>query len=122
MKKTSYKNTQFVLIGMAFLSVAGLTGCSKVELSESTVTLELGEELSDNVADYLENSDKKVLSSAELDLSAVDESKVGSYSAKISYNNKDYPFTVNVIDTTAPECEATDYLYIQPGTDRKSVV
>ena len=29
MKKTSYKNTQFVLIGMAFLSVAGLTGCSK---------------------------------------------------------------------------------------------
>ena len=116
MKKTSYKNTQFVLIGMAFLSVAGLTGCSKVELSESTVTLELGEELSDNVADYLENSDKKVLSSAELDLSAVDESKVGSYSAKISYNNKDYPFTVNVIDTTAPECEATDYLYIQPGT------
>ena len=116
MKKTSYKNTQFVLIGMAFLSVAGLTGCSKVELSESTVTLELGEGLSDNVADYLENSDKKVLSSAELDLSAVDESKVGSYSAKISYNNKDYPFTVNVIDTTAPECEATDYLYIQPGT------
>lgn len=116
MKKTSYKNTQFVLIGMAFLSVAGLTGCSKVELSESTVTLELGEELSDNVADYLKNSDKKVLSSAELDLSAVDESKVGSYSAKISYNNKDYPFTVNVIDTTAPECEATDYLYIQPGT------
>ena len=116
MKKTSYKNTQFVLIGMAFLSVAGLTGCSKVELSESTVTLELGEELSDNVADYLENSDKKVLSSAELDLSAVDESKVGSYSAKISYNNKDYPFRVNVIDTTAPECEATDYLYIQPGT------
>ena len=81
MKKTSYKNTQFVLIGMAFLSVAGLTGCSKVELSESTVTLELGEGLSDNVADYLENSDKKVLSSAELDLSAVDESKVGSYSA-----------------------------------------
>ena len=72
----------------------------------------MGEELSDNVADYLENSDKKVLSSAELDLSAVDESKVGSYSAKISYNNKDYPFTVNVIDTTAPECEATDYLYI----------
>lgn len=116
MKKTSYKNTQFVLIGMAFLSVAGLTGCSKVELSESTVTLELGEKLSDNVADYLENSDKKVLSSAELDLSAVDESKVGSYSAKISYNNKDYPFTVNVIDTTAPECEATDYLYIQPET------
>lgn len=116
MKKTSYKNTQFVLIGMAFLSVAGLTGCSKVELSESTVTLELGEKLSDNVADYLENSDKKVLSSAELDLSAVDESKVGSYSAKISYNNKDYPFTVNVIDTTAPECEAADYLYIQPET------
>ena len=53
MKKTSYKNTQFVLIGMAFLSVAGLTGCSIVELSESTVTLELDEELSDNVADYL---------------------------------------------------------------------
>ena len=116
MKKTSYKNTQFVLMGMAFLSVAGLTGCSKVEISQSTVTLELGEELSDNVADYLTNPDKKVLNTAELDLSGVDESKVGSYSAKISYNNKDYPFTVNVIDTIAPECEAADYLYIQPGT------
>ena len=51
MKNTSYKNKQFVLLGMTFLSVAGIAGCSKVELAQSTVTLELGDELSENVAD-----------------------------------------------------------------------
>lgn len=40
MKNTSYKNKQFVLLGMTFLSVAGIAGCSKVELAQSTVTLE----------------------------------------------------------------------------------
>ena len=30
MKDTSYKNKQFVLLGMTFLSVAGIAGCSKV--------------------------------------------------------------------------------------------
>ena len=29
MKDTSYKNKQFVLLGMTFLSVAGIAGCSK---------------------------------------------------------------------------------------------
>jgi transposase len=47
MKNTSYKNKQFVLLGMTFLSVAGIAGCSKVELAQSTVTLELGDELSE---------------------------------------------------------------------------
>ena len=39
MKNTSYKNKQFVLLGMTFLSVAGIAGCSKVELAQSSVTL-----------------------------------------------------------------------------------
>ena len=47
MKNTSYKNKQFVLLGMTFLSVAGIAGCSKVELAQSSVTLELGDELSE---------------------------------------------------------------------------
>ena len=34
MKNTSYKNKQFVLLGMTFLSVAGIAGCSKVELAQ----------------------------------------------------------------------------------------
>ena len=41
MKNTSYKNKQFVLLGMTFLSVAGIAGCSKVELAQSSVTLSL---------------------------------------------------------------------------------
>ena len=85
---TSYKNKQFVLLGMTFLSVAGIAGCSKVELAQSTVTLELGDELSENVADYLQNPDEKILEAASLDLSAVDETKVGSYNAAISYDGK----------------------------------
>lgn len=116
MKETSYKNKQFVLLGMTFLSVAGIAGCSKVELAQSTVTLELGDELSENVADYLQNPDEKILKGASLDLSAIDETKVGSYNAAIAYDGKNYPFTVEVKDTTSPQCEAKDYIYMQPGT------
>ena len=116
MKNTSYKNKQFVLLGMTFLSVAGIAGCSKVELAQSTVTLELGDELSENVADYLQDPDEKILKGASLDLSVVDETKVGSYNAAVAYDGKNYPFTVEVKDTTSPQCEAKDYIYIQPGT------
>ena len=116
MKGTSYKNKQFVLLGMTFLSVAGIAGCSKVELAQSTVTLEIGDELSENVADYLQNPDEKILKGASLDLSAIDETKVGSYNAAIAYDGKNYPFTVEVKDTTSPQCEAKDYIYMQPGT------
>ena len=116
MKGTSYKNKQFVLLGMTFLSVAGIAGCSKVELAQSTVTLELGDELSENVADYLQNPDEKILKGASLDLSAVDETKVGSYNAAVAYDGKNYPFTVEVKDTTSPQCKAKDYIYMQPGT------
>ena len=116
MKNTSYKNKQFVLLGMTFLSVAGIAGCSKVELAQSTVTLELGDELSENVADYLQDPDEKILKGASLDLSAVDETKVGSYNAAVAYDGKNYPFTVEVKDTTSPQCKAKDYIYMQPGT------
>ena len=116
MKNTSYKNKQFVLLGMTFLSVASIAGCSKVELAQSTVTLELGDELSENVADYLQDPDEKILKGASLDLSVVDETKVGSYNAAVAYDGKNYPFTVEVKDTTSPQCEAKDYIYIQPGT------
>ena len=116
MKNTSYKNKQFVLLGMTFLSVAGIAGCSNVELAQSTVTLELGDELSENVADYLQDPDEKILKGASLDLSAVDETKVGSYNAAVAYDGKNYPFTVEVKDTTSPQCEAKDYIYMQPGT------
>lgn len=116
MKNTSYKNKQFVLLGMIFLSVAGIAGCSKVELAQNSVTLELGDELSENVADYLQNPDEKILKDASLDLSAVDETKVGSYNAAVAYDGKNYPFTVEVKDTTSPQCEAKDYIYMQPGT------
>ena len=116
MKNTSYKNKQFVLLGMTFLSVAGIAGCSKMELAQSSVTLELGDELSENVEDYLQNPDEKILKDASLDLSAVDETKVGSYNAAVAYDGKNYPFTVEVKDTTSPQCEAKDYIYMQPGT------
>ena len=116
MKNTSYKNKKFVLLGMTFLSVAGIAGCSKVELAQSTVTLELGDELSENVADYLQDPDEKILKGASLDLLAVDETKVGSYNAAVAYDGKNYPFTVEVKDTTSPQCKAKDYIYMQPGT------
>ena len=64
----------------------------------------------------LADPDEKILKGASLDLSAVDETKVGSYNAAVAYDGKNYPFTVEVKDTTSPQCKAKDYIYMQPGT------
>ena len=112
MKKANSKNKQFLLLGMTLMVTAGFAGCTRVNLAADTVTLELGDKLSENVADYITDSASE---NAILDISGVDQTKVGTYDAAIIYNNKEYHFTVNVQDTTAPECEAVGYIYMQPG-------
>lgn len=112
MKKTNSKNKQFLLLGMTLMVAAGSAGCTKVNLAADTVTLELGDKLSENVADYITGSASE---NAVLDISDVNQTKVGTYDAAIIYNNKEYHFTVNIQDTTAPECETVGYIYMQPG-------
>ena len=52
----------------------------------------------------------------QVDLSAVDETKLVRTIAAVAYDGKNYPFTVEVKDTTSPQCKAKDYIYMQPGT------
>ncbi len=90
---------------------ATLLGCGgdKFTLTNETVTVELGSEPSDNVADYVtfkdgvsDNKKQEILDNTVLDFSDVDMSKVGDYTATITYDKTSFTFTVEVQDTTAP--------------------
>lgn len=72
------------------------------ELKSDKVSIELGDALNENVADYI-NGGKKALAGATLDFSKVDTANVGTYTAYANYNDKELSFTVEVEDTTAPD-------------------
>ena len=99
-----------VLLAGAAITLA-MTGCSgdKFTLTNETVTVELGSEPSDNVTDYItfkdgvsDNKKQEILDNTVLDFSDVDMSKVGDYTATITYDKTSFTFTVEVQDTTAP--------------------
>ena len=99
-----------VLLAGAAITLA-ITGCSgdKFTLTNETVTVELGSEPSDNVTDYItfkdgvsDNKKQEILDNTVLDFSDVDMSKVGDYTATITYDKTSLTFTVEVQDTTAP--------------------
>ena len=88
---------------------ATLLGCGgdKFTLTNETVTVELGSEPSDNVADYVtfkdgvsDNKKQEILDNTVLDFSDVDMSKVGDYTATITYDKTSFTNTVEVQDTS----------------------
>ena len=88
------------LLGTVFLATA-ITGCSP-QITTDTFTHEAGEELSTDVTEYATFKKPEKAAEATLDLSNVVADKVGTYEATITLKNKEYPFTVEVVDTTAP--------------------
>lgn len=74
------------------------------ELKTDNVDVELGDELSQNMEDYITGG-KKALAGASLDISNVDTLNVGTYQAYVAYGKKKLSFSVNVEDTIAPEVE-----------------
>ena len=91
-----------VLLAGAAITLA-MTGCGgdKFTLTNETVTVELGSEPSDNVTDYItfkdgvsDNKKQEILDNTVLDFSDVDMSKVGDYTATITYDKTSLTFTV----------------------------
>ena len=109
---------------------ATLLGCGgdKFTLTNETITVELGSEPSDNVADYVtfkdgvsDNKKQEILENTVMDFSDVDMSKVGDYTATITYDKTSFTFTVEVQDTTAPVGTlANEIAEIQTGDEVKA--
>ena len=99
------------ILAMAVAGSMVLAGCggSDFTLASETVTLELGETLSENAADYVvfgdnvsEEKQEEILAETTVDLSGVDQNAIGEYDAMVIYDGKNLSFTVQVQDTAAP--------------------
>ncbi len=91
------------LLGMTMLAMMlGLSGCAP-QVTTQTYTHEAGEELPAEAAAYAEFENSEQAETATVDVSKVDADNVGTYDATIMLNEREYPFTVEVVDTTAPD-------------------
>lgn len=104
------------MMGIGVVLVAGMSACGArtLILISEKVEVELGEELNENVTDYVE-LDEKAASEAVLDLSAVDTTKVGTYPASVTYKEQTAAFEIVVKDTTAPVVEVTEEITVAAG-------
>ena len=105
-----------IFIGTAFVGVISLSACGKTELQPvaAQVEIELGSLLDENVTSYV-TLDEKAAKEAELDLSAVDINKTGTYAASVTYKEETAAFEVVVKDTTAPEVTLVDKVTVAAG-------
>lgn len=99
------KKKDLLIIAGCIYSSLSLTGCSGVELLQESVTVEAGDTISEDPSDYAEFSNDSLKEAAYVDLEDVKTDTVGTYQAAVVSENKEYPFTINVVDTTAPEVE-----------------
>ena len=92
---------------MILSSTLGVTGCGAKELALTSdkVSVELGNEIDTNVADYV--SDADVAAETTIDFSEVDTATLGTYTATVTYKDQTVDLTVDVVDTTAPVAELT---------------
>ncbi|MBD5541713.1 MAG: hypothetical protein HDR00_11095 [Lachnospiraceae bacterium] len=84
---------------------AVLTACGYTAISAKVIQIELGEELSMNVLDYVNvkpELTEKIQNRAELDISEVDTMCVGEYNVKVKYKGDEIVIPVSVVDTTPP--------------------
>ncbi len=101
------KKTLAVLLTTAMTASAlGAAGCGKqLTLTSDKVSMELGNEINTNVADYV--SDADVAAETTIDFSGVDTATLGTYTATVTYKDQTVDLTVDVVDTTAPVAELT---------------
>ncbi|MBP3488797.1 MAG: DUF5011 domain-containing protein [Roseburia sp.] len=104
-----------VLATLAVMATLGVSACGakELELTANQVEAELGSELDTAVATYVADAD--VAAEATVDFSAVDMTKVGTYSATVTYKDQTAGFDVVVVDTTAPEVTVADQIVAAAG-------
>ncbi len=95
-----------IIIGAA---VFGVIYHNRYSLKKDTVTIELGDSLSNSASEYI-NARKKAVDGTTIDFSDVDFDKIGEYEAVASYGKKQKKFKVVVEDTTAPSIKKKESL------------
>ncbi len=98
---------KIILTILCFFIVSELGICyllqeiTPLKLKNDIFTFQRGENISKDIHHYV-NANELVLNNTQLDLSLV-SSAVGVYQAHIIYNEKKYPFRIQIIDTIKPK-------------------
>lgn len=75
---------------------------------KNTVTVELGEEISQSPEDYIQSGNKTAVKETKLDMEKVVVEKTGTYDVEASYKDKSAKFQIKIVDTTKPELTLTE--------------
>lgn len=108
------KKKSVVVVVLTVTMVIEMTavGCGDKQLALATdrVSVELGYELNTDVAAYVADADIAV--ETTIDFGAVDVSKLGTYTAVVTYKDQTASLEVDVVDTTAPEAEVVNQVTV----------
>ena len=106
------KKSVVVLLTVTMVIEMTAAGCGDKQLALATdrVSVELGYELNTDVAAYVADADIAV--ETTIDFGAVDVSKLGTYTAVVTYKDQTASLEVDVVDTTAPEAEVVNQVTV----------
>ena len=106
------KKSVVVLLTVTMVTEMTAAGCGDKQLALATdrVSVELGYELNTDVAAYVADADIAV--ETTIDFGAVDVSKLGTYTAVVTYKDQTASLEVDVVDTTAPEAEGVNQVTV----------
>lgn len=89
----------------------------KVAPTFSEMTCEYGDQISQNIEDYLSGTEWSV-HLGELDLSQVDQGHTGTYQAVVHHGRSQFTYEVTIQDTVAPEIRwKEEQIYLAAGED-----
>lgn len=108
------------MCALIIITSLSATGCNKgytINLISDHVKTALGEEPDTQIKSYVRAS-KKILADMTLDISQVDTSTIGEYTAKITYGEETKTFIIEVADLKAPEIQVySDTRYYENSAD-----
>ena len=115
-----WRNRTILVILLLFIftevfSVYKIVTMATFELKQKVFTYELGQDVSQNIDDYVVCS-QRIKKSLTLNLRQVNINKVGSYKASIEYSGRNYDFKIKIIDTKKPTVKLKKIVfYVSPG-------
>lgn len=99
-----------LFIFLELFSIFKITTMATFELKQTVFTYELGQEVSQNIEDYVICPDR-INKSLTLNLKRVNLNKVGNYNASIEYAGRDYGFKIKIVDTKKPTVKLKKLVY-----------
>lgn len=99
-----------LFIFLELFSIYKIATMATFELKQTIFTYELGQEVSQNIEDYVICPDR-IKKSLTLNLNRVNLNKVGNYNASIEYAGRDYDFKIKIVDTKKPTVKLKKLVY-----------